>query len=68
MKVLSLILVVVMLFCTVTVFATADAVLPFTDVKKGSWYHAYVSQVYEEGLMEGKSETVFAPLEAMTRA
>ena len=69
MKVLSLILVVVMLFCTVTVFATADDVaLPFTDVKKGSWYHAYVSQVYEEGLMEGKSETVFAPLEAMTRA
>ncbi len=39
----------------------------FTDVE-GRWYTAYVSRVYEYGLMNGKGGGVFAPAGTMTVA
>ena len=42
--------------------------LPFTDVKEKNWFKPYVERVYAEGIMEGKTETTFAPNEDMTRA
>lgn len=41
---------------------------PFTDVKKTSWYYDSVGEVYEAGLMVGRTDTTFAPDEKMTRA
>jgi len=42
--------------------------LPFKDVPQKSWYASYVSDVYEKGIMEGKSATVFDPSSEVTRA
>ncbi|MBQ1252635.1 MAG: S-layer homology domain-containing protein, partial [Firmicutes bacterium] len=41
---------------------------PFGDVKKAAWYYNNVGEVYEAGWMVGRSNTVFAPDERMTRA
>lgn len=42
--------------------------LPFADVSAGAWYFDAVSYVYANGLMEGVSDTAFAPGGGMTRA
>ena len=42
--------------------------LPFTDVADGDWFHDYVEYVYENGLMDGTSDTTFEPNANMTRA
>ena len=42
--------------------------LPFTDVKPKKWYYKAVKYVYERGIMNGTSATVFAPEEPVTRA
>lgn len=42
--------------------------LPFTDVPVGSWYYDAVLYAYEKGLMNGISETSFAPDGTTTRA
>ena len=42
--------------------------LPFTDVADGDWFHDYVEYVYENGLMDGTSDTTFNPNANMTRA
>lgn len=39
----------------------------FTDID-GHWAQPYIAQVVEDGLMNGTSETTFAPDDAMTRA
>ncbi|MGM9568412.1 MAG: S-layer homology domain-containing protein [Clostridia bacterium] len=41
---------------------------PFTDVKKTEWYYSDIGEVYEAGLMVGRTNTTFAPEEKMTRA
>ena len=41
---------------------------PFEDVPYKSWYFSNVWYVNENLLMNGKSDTQFAPLESMTRA
>lgn len=41
--------------------------LPFKDVKKDKWYYNSVSAVYENGLMEGKSDKGFDPEGNITR-
>ena len=48
--------------------AEDTAKLPFTDVREGKWYYNSIKTVYNAGLMTGKSDTQFAPGEAMTRA
>ena len=47
---------------------SAASVLPFVDVKPEAWYYDAVSDVFEQGLMTGKSETVFGPQDGMSRA
>ena len=42
--------------------------LPFTDVRETSWYYPAVSFVYENGLMIGMTNTLFAPNQKVTRA
>ena len=40
----------------------------FTDVQQGAWYVSAVQYAYDNGIMGGKSETVFAPEANLTRA
>ena len=42
--------------------------LPFVDVVKDHWFYEDVLYVYENGLMNGVSDTEFAPNETLTRA
>lgn len=46
----------------------AEPPLPFTDVTEEAWFCEAVRYVYEEGLMEGAGETVFAPHMPLSRA
>ena len=66
-KLFSLILALVMLTATLPAIA-AESKLPFTDVGAKKWYYAAVASAYESGVMQGKTETTFAPMENMTRA
>ena len=53
----------------VTVEATfTPAPLPFEDVTPGAWYESAVRYAYFHNIMEGMSETEFAPAAALTRA
>ena len=38
------------------------------DVAEGEWFYGYVEYVYENGLMDGVSDTTFEPDGNMTRA
>ena len=49
-------------------FTDGAATLPFTDVASGAWYYDAVAYVYENGLMDGVSDTLFNPDGEMTRA
>ena len=42
--------------------------LPFTDLGEGQWYESAVRYAYLHDIMEGMSETEFAPATALTRA
>jgi len=66
-KFLSLILAAVMLTAALPVIA-AENDLPFTDVGAKKWYYDAVATAYTEGIMQGKTDTTFAPMENMTRA
>ena len=35
--------------------------LPFTDVTSGDWFYDAVAYVYDKGMMEGTTDTTFAP-------
>ena len=53
----------------VTVEASfTPAPLPFEDVAPGAWYESAVRYAYFHNIMEGMSETEFAPATALTRA
>ncbi len=41
---------------------------PFTDVSQNDWFYSAVSDVYEKGLMQGVSATLFAPNQTTSRA
>ena len=40
---------------------------PFTDVSESSWYYDDVKYVFENGLMNGTSDTLFSPRAHLTR-
>lgn len=42
--------------------------LPFVDVKTSDWFYDSVKYVYENGMMKGLSDTVFAPNVTLSRA
>ena len=44
-----------------------DEGLPFIDVHEGDWFYENVGYVYENGLMNGVSETLFEPNGTVTR-
>lgn len=48
--------------------AEAPEELPFTDVREGDWYYDAVAYVWTRGLMQGISETEFAPGGSANRA
>lgn len=47
--------------------ATKDVSTVFTDVSSGGWYYTAVQHVYDTGLFEGKTPTMFDPYGGMTR-
>ena len=70
-KFLSILLAAVMLMGTFVFTGSVNAEetgRPFSDVKASKWYYDAVKTVWEEGVMEGKADGVFAPNEPMTRA
>ena len=53
----------------VTVTVTfAEAPLPFHDVTEGDWFYDAVRYAYENGLMDGVGDNLFAPNSQTTRA
>ena len=61
----------VMPACAVTVeafFAPGATSLPFTDVSAGDWFYEAVQFVYENGLMDGVGNNLFAPNATLNRA
>ncbi|MCI8539361.1 MAG: hypothetical protein HFF18_12000 [Oscillospiraceae bacterium] len=45
----------------------ADMVLPFADVKSTDWYRDAVAYVHSKGMMNGTTETDFAPQTSLSR-
>ena len=48
-------------------WAEMDASVKFTDVSKDAWFYEYVQLMAEKGLMNGISDTEFAPNATLTR-
>ncbi|MBR6915713.1 MAG: S-layer homology domain-containing protein, partial [Clostridia bacterium] len=68
-KIISLLLVLVTASITLAFPVSAEALeLPFRDVKSGDWFYPYVKYVYDNSIMQGKSDTVFGPKDNVTRA
>lgn len=44
-----------------------QVLLPFTDVKEGDWFYEAVQYVYAHGMMNGATESGFAPQATTTR-
>lgn len=42
--------------------------LPYNDVTENDWYHPYVKDVFDKGLMTGLNETTFGSAENLSRA
>ena len=47
--------------------AETDSGLPFIDVPKGYWAYDYIKDMYEQGIVSGKSATIFDPDGNVTR-
>jgi len=62
-KLISAILVVLLLTTVITVNAAS-----FTDVKSSDWFYSSVNYVADKGIMQGTSNTKFAPKASLTRA
>ncbi len=45
-----------------------DLLIPFTDVKMGSWYYWSVRRMYSLGIMSGTAQREFSPSANVTRA
>lgn len=60
------------LFLTNNVYADLQNIiqnmLPFTDVQMGDWYYADVKEAYDKKLINGKTNTLFAPNDNLTAA
>ncbi len=46
---------------------TQPSVLPFNDVSESEWFYEAVKYVYDNGMMNGVSDTSFAPYSNLTR-
>lgn len=74
MKKIAVTILSAMLFLAICPMTSSLAVgedftdLPFLDIGNGSWYLADVYQAYKDGIMNGKSDTKFAPEDNVTLA
>ncbi len=66
-KIISLSLALVMLLSSLTMFASAEEELPFTDVKTTDWAYEGIKYATENGLMNGTGGGKFSPLGKLTR-
>ncbi len=65
----SLVTVLAILLCVgVLTGAAAAAGFAFTDVPASAWYYSDVKNAYDMNLINGKSETIFAPGDNLTYA
>jgi hypothetical protein len=53
---------------TIEVHPSVVGDMPFTDVFADDWYHVPIMWAFENGIMNGISETEFAPSQTTTRA
>lgn len=70
-RIISFIIAAVMLLSALgtTAFAGVDTdALPFTDLVSGAWYMDGISYCYDNGIVNGMTETAFAPNATLTRA
>lgn len=51
-----------------SVFFASEWINPFTDVQKGAWFYKSMRFAYSNGLMNGMTESTFAPSMDLTRA
>ena len=58
-RILSLVFAAMLCFAMVSMVFAAE--LPFTDVATSAWYYNDVKTAYEDKLINGKTETTFAP-------
>ena len=65
-RLLSLLLVLVLVLGAVPM--TALAVNPFTDVPQNQWYYADIDSAYQNGLINGKTPTLYMPDDFLTYA
>lgn len=67
-KLLTLLFILSLTVIFAVIGTASESTLPFKDVSEKNWFYEYVADVYEKGIMEGKSETVFDPNTNVTRA
>lgn len=69
---LAILALLLALFLTVPVHADLQHIIqgqfPFRDVPEGAWYYQDVKTAYQNNLIDGKSETQYAPDDNMTAA
>ena len=65
-RLLSLLLVLVLVLGAVPM--TALAANPFTDVPQNQWYYADIDSAYQNGLINGKTPTLYMPDDFLTYA
>ncbi|MBR3423345.1 MAG: S-layer homology domain-containing protein, partial [Clostridia bacterium] len=58
----------IVLTAVIAASAASDVRVPFKDVSASEWYYGEVAEAYSKGLMNGRSATLFAPKENVTRA
>lgn len=66
-KTLSIVLALVLCLGLFT-GAVSAAGVPFTDVPEDQWFYSDVKNAYDMSLINGKSETIFAPFDYLTYA
>ncbi|MBR4662050.1 MAG: S-layer homology domain-containing protein [Clostridia bacterium] len=59
---------VILSAAVIAVSATPPVQIPFEDVPGSEWYYSDVAGAYHKGFVNGRTETLFAPEENVTRA
>ena len=59
---------VILSAAVIAVSATPPVQIPFEDVPGSEWYYSDVAGAYYKGFVNGRTETLFAPEENVTRA
>ena len=67
-KMISILLVMVLTMGMMSLFVSAESALPFEDVKEKRWSYEYILKLFDAGIINGKSDTIFAPADNVTRA